>query len=73
MSFSKYLLRYVLRSSIAAKRQSQSSSRVVVEEPVNKMGSDQQDAGNNESYKKQLMDQLEKKVEEKSKWPTKLT
>ena len=73
MSFSKYLLRYVLRSSIAAKRQSQNSSCVVVEEPVNKMGSDQQDTDNDESYKKQLMDQLEKKVEEKSKWPAKLT
>ena len=41
---------------------------MVVEEPINnKTGSEQQDADNDESYKKQLMDQLEKKVEEKSK------
>jgi len=53
-------------SSIAEDQRAQDTSSAVANEEVSaETRSDQQDT--EDSYKKQLMDQLEKKVEEKSK------
>ena len=55
---------HLLRSSVAEKPQNTSCTVVDKEEKTDK----QPVVDDNDSYKKQLMDQLDKKVEEKSKY-----
>ena len=57
----------IRRSSVTKEQQFQNTSCVVVHEVVSDAADEQQDTSSDENYKKQLMDQLEKKVEEKSK------
>lgn len=57
-------------SSVSQEQQSQNTSHVELNEAVKEAETTdkQQDEANSDSYKKQLMDQLDKKVEEKSKY-----
>ena len=68
-----YFLHSVHRSSACQEQPSQNSSYVLeANEAVTVKETEtvdkQQEEGNSDSYKKQLMDELDKKVEEKSKF-----